>query len=188
MSLYIVSDHGQDQWLAYVDTENPGVYAYVANLGRFVFHKPLGQDFYWDRELDWTPVDTQTARKSITDGVIGKLDGRRHSDLLAKLDAETDQRSVEDVFGAQPVDDLNPSPQQQAEAKLKALASTRPGEWLTWKVYDRGRRQLASVAARDLRTGKVAAVRKSGLHINSRVTPTADGRIAVEIARTAEAI
>ncbi|QKT09329.1 hypothetical protein [Rhodococcus sp. W8901] len=65
-----------------------------------------------------------------------------------------------------------------------ALASTRPGEWLTWKLYDRGRRQLASVVARDLRTGKIAAVRKSFLHIDSRVTPTADGRLAVEIART----
>ncbi|MCD7051466.1 hypothetical protein LRS58_12105 [Rhodococcus sp. BH2-1] len=185
MSLYIVSDHGQDQWLAYVDTENPGVYAYVANLGRFVFHRPLGEDFYMDRELDWTPVDAKAARKTITDGVLGKLDGRRHSHFLTRLEAEPDQRSVEDVLGTQPVTDLNPTPQQQAEAKLKALASTRPGEWLTWKLYDRGRRQLASVAARDLRTGKIAAVRKSGLHIDSRVTPTADGRLAVEIARTA---
>lgn len=188
MSLYIVSDHGQDQWLAYVDTENPGVYAYVANLGRFVFHKPLGQDFYWDRELDWTPVDTAAARKTIAAGVLGKLDRRRHSDFLAELEAEPDQRSVEDVFGAQPVEDLTPSPQRQAEAKVKALANAGPGEWVTWKVYERGLRQRASVAARDLRTGKVAAVRKSGLHIDSRVTPTADGRIAVEISRTAEAV
>lgn len=102
MSLYIVSDDGQDQWLTYVDTENPGVYAYVANLGRFVFHKPLGQDFYWDRELDWAPVDTAAARKIITDGVLGKLDGHRHDALLSELEAEPDQRSVEDVFGASP--------------------------------------------------------------------------------------
>jgi len=36
-----------------------------------------------------------------------------------------------------------------------------------------------------LRIGKIAAVRKSGLHIDSRVTSTVDGRFAVEIARTA---
>ncbi|WP_186322377.1 MULTISPECIES: hypothetical protein [Nocardiaceae] len=57
MSLYVVSNNGRDVWLAYVDTENPGVYAYIPNLGRFVFNKSLGQDFYWDHEMGWTPVD-----------------------------------------------------------------------------------------------------------------------------------
>ena len=54
---------------------------------------------------------------------------------------------------------------------------------MTWKVYAPDRRHSATVAARDLRVGKVAAVAKSGLLINSRVTPTADGRYAVEISR-----
>ena len=56
MGFYVVGHEGRELWLAYVDTgsENPGAYAYVANLGRFVFHKSLGQDFHWDRELDWT--------------------------------------------------------------------------------------------------------------------------------------
>ena len=85
-----------------------------------------------------------------------------------------------------PSRDPVPTTRQQAEAEIKALAGARPGEWVTWKVYDRSRRQLASVVARDLRTGRIAAVRRSRLHIDSLVTPTADGRFVVEIARTAE--
>ncbi|MGO4205539.1 hypothetical protein AB4Z09_28160 [Rhodococcus sp. TAF43] len=113
MNLYIVSYLGQDQWLAYEGTEAARIYAYVSNLGRFVFHKPLGQDFHWDRELDWTPVDAQIARRIVTEGVLGRLDDCRHRDFLAKLAAEPDQRSIDDVFGAQPVDERKPSPREQ---------------------------------------------------------------------------
>ncbi len=85
MRLYVVGHEGREMWLAYVDTgsENPGVYAYVANFGRFVFHNSLGQDFHWDRSA----------------GAVGALDESRHDWLLAKLAAETDQRAVEDVLG-----------------------------------------------------------------------------------------
>ncbi len=109
MSLYIVGYLGQDQWLAYEDTEVARIYAYVPNLGRFVFHKPLGQDFCWDRELDWTPVDAQAARSIVTAGVLGELDGRRHGDLLAELTAEPDRRTLAEAFGAQSVADRTPS-------------------------------------------------------------------------------
>ena len=102
MGLYVVGHEGRELWLAYVDTgsENPGVYAYVANLGRFVFHKSLGQDFHWDRELDWTAVDEHTARTIISAGAVGALDESLHDWLLAELAAETDQRDVEDVLGS----------------------------------------------------------------------------------------
>ncbi|USI93020.1 hypothetical protein [Rhodococcus pyridinivorans] len=185
MSLYTVSYLGQDQWLAYEDTQAARIYAYVPNLGRFVLHRQLGQDFYWDNELDWTPVDAATGHALVEAGQLGKLDGRRHRDLLDELTAEPDRRSVDEVFGAQPVPERTPSPQEFAAAKVHALAAAAPGKWLTYKVYDRDKRKAASVAARDLRTGKIAAVRKSGLHIDSRVTSTVDGRFAVEIARTA---
>lgn len=185
MSLYTVSYLGQDQWLAYEDTQVARIYVYVPNLGRFVLHRQLGQDFYWDNELDWAPVDAATGHGIVEAGQLGKLDGRRHRDLLDELTAEPDHRSVDEVFGAQPVPERTPTPQEFAAAKVHALASAAPGQWLTYKVYDRDKRRTATVAARDLRTGKIAAVRKSGLHIDSRVTPTADGRLAVEIARTA---
>lgn len=184
MSLYVVSNRGRDVWLAYVDTEHPGVYAYIPNLGRFVFNKSLGQDFYWDREMNWTPVDTQTARKIVTDGELGKLDGRRHSHFLTKFEAETDQHSVEDVFGAQPVTDRTPTAREQTEAKLASLANAKPGEWIAYKTYPTDQRHRARVAANDIRQRKIAAVRKCGLHVDARVTPTVDGRITVEIART----
>src|SRR5690606_24864450 len=104
---------------------------------------------------------------------------------LDELTAEPDHKTLAEVFGAQPVAERTPSPQEFAAAKVNALANTEPGKWLTYKVYDRDKRRTATVAARDLRTGKIAAVRKSGLHIDSRVTSTVDGRFAVEIARTA---
>ena len=47
-----------------------------------------------------------------------------------------------------------PSPQEFAAAKVHALAAAAPGQWLTYKVYDRDKRKAASVAARDLRTGR----------------------------------
>ncbi|WP_241665977.1 hypothetical protein [Prescottella subtropica] len=109
MSLYIVGYLGRDQWLAYEDTEAARIYAYVPNLGRFVFHQSLGQDFYWDRELDWTPVDAQTACPITAAGVLGKLDGRRHDDLLAELTAEPDRRTLAEVFGARSVTDRTPN-------------------------------------------------------------------------------
>lgn len=185
MSLYTVSYLGQDQWLAYEDTQAARIYAYVPNLGRFVLHRQLGQDFYWDNELDWTPVDVAAGHALVEAGQLGKLDGRRHSDLLDELTAEPDRRSVDEVFGAQPVPERTPTAQEFAAAKVGALTRTAPGTWVTYKVYARDKRRLASVAARDLRTGKIAAVRKSGLRIDSRITATADGRLAVEIARTA---
>ncbi|MCB8914173.1 hypothetical protein KUG88_29215 [Rhodococcus rhodochrous] len=185
MSLYTVSYLGQDQWLTYEDTQVARIYAYVPNLGRFVLHRQLGQDFYWDNELDWTPVDAATGHGIIEAGQLGKLGGRRHRDLLDELTAEPDRRSVDEVFGAQPVPERTPTAQEFAAAKINALASAEPGTWVTYKVYGRDKRRVASVAARDLRTGKIAAVRKSGLHIDSRVTSTVDGRFAVEIARTA---
>lgn len=101
LGLYVIGHEGRDVWLAYVDTgsERPGVYACVANLGRFVFHKSLGQDFHWDRELDSTAVDEHTAHTVIAAGDLGALDESRHDWLLAKLAAETDQRTVADVLG-----------------------------------------------------------------------------------------
>lgn len=185
MSLYTVSYLDQDQWLAYEDTQAARIYAYVPNLDRFVLHRQLGEDFYWDNELDWTPVDAAAGHGIVDAGQLGRLDGRRHGALLDELTAETDCHTIDEVFGAQPVPARTPTPQEFAAAKVHALASTEPGKWLTYKVYASDSRRLASVAARDLRTGKIAAFSKSGLHIDSRVTPTADGRLAVEIARTA---
>ncbi|WP_350246552.1 hypothetical protein RBB84_19520 [Rhodococcus sp. D-6] len=186
MSLYTVSYLGQDQWLAYEDTQAARIYAYVPNLGRFVLHRQLGQDFYWDNELDWTPVDAAAGHGLVEAGQLGRLDGRRHRDLLDELTAESDCHTIDEVFGAQPVPERTPTPQEFAAAKANVLVRTEPGTWITYKVYASGDGHIARVAARDLGKGKVVAFKKCGLdHIRSRVTPTADGRLAVEIARTA---
>lgn len=183
MSLYIVSDFGKDRWVTYEDTELGRIYAWVPNLGRFVFHHALTQDYYWDREVVWTPTNATAARAIIDAGELGKLDARSHGDLLDMFTAEPDTRSVEDVLGAQPVAVSTPSPQRQAKAKVIAVKNAKPGEWITYKTYPHESRQAARVAANDLRKGKIAAVRDSGLAINSRVTETVGGQYAVQIAR-----
>ncbi|WP_280763377.1 hypothetical protein [Prescottella agglutinans] len=40
----------------------------------------------------------QAAREIVDAGALGALDDCRHHDFLAKLTAETDYRSVDDVF------------------------------------------------------------------------------------------
>ncbi len=100
------------------------------------------------------PVDAATGHGIVEAGQLGKLDGRRHRDLLDELTAEPDHKTLAEVFGAQPVTERTPSPQEFAAAKVNALTRTAPGTWLTYKVYDRDKRKAASVAARDLRTGR----------------------------------
>ncbi|MGU3586706.1 hypothetical protein ACLBYD_26510 [Rhodococcus sp. C26F] len=97
-----------------------------------MLHRQLGQDFYWDNELDWTPVGAAAGHSIVEAGQLGTLDGRRHRDLLDELTAEPDHRSVDEVFGAQPVPERTPSPQEFA-AKVNALASAEPGKWFTYK-------------------------------------------------------
>lgn len=186
MSLYVVSDFGTDQWLAYEDDTTTRIYAYSPNLGRFVFHRALTRDFYWGRELGWAPVEAAAARELVQAGVLGKIDRLQRRDFLNKLTEETDIRSVAEVLGAQPAQEQKPSPRRQAEAKIAIVGKAKPGQWTTYKKYPRERNHAAQVAARDLRTAKIAAVVKSGLTINSRVTETADGQLAVQITRVAQ--
>lgn len=63
----------------------------------------LGRDIYWDNEFDCTPVDAATGHALIEAGQLGDLDSRRHRDLLDEPTAEPDHRSVDEVFGAQPM-------------------------------------------------------------------------------------
>ncbi|MCT7293884.1 hypothetical protein NVV99_23545 [Rhodococcus sp. PAE-6] len=147
MSLCTVSYLDQDQRLAYEDTQAARIYAYVPNLGRFVPHPQLGRDFYWDNELDWTPIDAATGHGIVEVGQLGNLDGRRHSYLLDELTAEPDHKTLAEVFGAQPVPERTPSPQEFTAAKIHALASAAPGKWLTYKVYDRDKRKAARFVA-----------------------------------------
>lgn len=109
-----------------------------------------------------------------------------HCFLLAKLDAEPDRWSVGDVFGAQPVPGSGPDDASAGRSRDQG-PGRRPARGMGH--LEGLRPQPPPVGQRrrpDLRTGRIAAVRRSGLHIDSRVTPTVDGRFVVEIARTAE--
>lgn len=186
MSLYRVHSHdGRPIWLAYEDTETARIYVYVPNTGQFHHHRPLGADFYWDRELGYEALDTDTATELIAQGTLGKLDGRSHANLLADFRGDPQPLTVDAVIGAQPMDH-EPSPRQQAAAKAAQIAATAAGQWTTWKVYSSEARQRAYVAAHDLRVGKVKALRTAGVQlVDTRVTPTKDGRHAVQVTKKA---
>lgn len=184
MSLYLVESGGRPIWLVFEDTELARIYAYVPNTGLFHHHRPLGADFYWDRELTYTPIDATRAHEIIAAGVLGKLDGRSHADLIAAFQADPEPRGVAEVLGAQPIAH-QPSRTKQARAKAAQIAASSPGQWFTWRLYPRDSRQRAYVAAHDLRAGKVKALGNAGVRVDVRVTPTQDGRLAVQVTTAA---
>jgi len=72
---------------------------------------------------------------------------------------------------------------QQAAAIAGRVKDTAPGEWVTWKTYPAERKQLAYVAANDLRKGRVRALVAQAGEVDSRVLPAGDGSLLVQVSR-----
>jgi hypothetical protein len=90
VDFYRVRGYGQDLWVAFEGGDGSGVYAWIPNLHRFVYHGALGTDFYWDRELDWRPIEPEMAYTLAWRKEIGDLSQLRNLDLLEKLNDEQD--------------------------------------------------------------------------------------------------
>lgn len=80
MSFYLVKDSElpEPSWLAWEDTDTHELYVYVPNLGAFVRHDSLRNDFYWDMEMEYRPVDADEAVRVVEAGAVGKLDARTY--------------------------------------------------------------------------------------------------------------
>ena len=176
MNLYLVRNAaGTPVWIVHEDNEMR-IWTYVQNTGKFHLNQALYRDFYFDHTNTYTPISVDAALQHINKG-IGKLDARTLGHLIKRFEADPAARPIEDVLGTTPV----PSARQQAAARAKALQQAPAGTWMTWKSYPRARTQLASVAAYDLRSGKVKSVSKLG-PVETRLEYESDGSINVMVA------
>lgn len=183
MSFYVVINPTtrSELWLAWEDLDNSWIYAYVPNLGTFVRHDALAQDFYWDMDLTYRPVEVGEAAGLVEQNMIGKLDARTYQKaVLDRLQAVPEQKAPADLLG--PVRTVTQiSTRQAAAARADRLRHAAPGEWVTWKKYSPEHRQRAYVAANNLRTGKIRAL--DGLSIETRIDVEQSGQLVVLVAQ-----
>lgn len=179
MTLYLVSDGDREVWVAYQD-DKARMWAYDGHTGDFHLSEPLYQDFFWEKENQYTAIDDAQARKAIARGV-GKYDLRKLGWLRErhKSAGREDRLSPEQVLAVVAV---TPSKEQVAKAKADALSTATPGAWITWKRYAKEKRSSADVMASDLRRGKIKAIDRLDMDVVVRVRPSGDA-LVVEISK-----
>lgn len=185
MSLYLVRDPDtqQEVWLAWVDTANVRVYTWIPNLDRFVMNSGLAQDFYRENEMRYEVVDDAGARAAMA-AEVGKIDLRSRRWMVDQFAQSPFSRTADEVLAAA-VPSTRAGVRQQAAAIAGRVKDAAPGEWVTWKTYPADRKQLAYVAANDLRKGRVRALAAQAGEVDSRVLPAGDGSLLVQVSRIA---
>lgn len=182
MNLFLVTDEtGRERWVAYEDTIAEHLYVYVANTEAFHRNDSVGVDYYYDQRLTYEPIDVPTAAAKIAEG-LGRIDARKAGWLAERYRADQDSRSVESVLGARTVEPRSARARAQRFAQL--LGAAKPGVWVTYKAYPAASRQLAHVAAYDVRQGNVRAIAKLG-PVRTQVVDGPDGQVEVQVARAA---
>lgn len=172
-SFLLASINGATTWIA-METEDGQLYSYVPNTGRFHANRGLTHDRYIDQEGNYLEISPERARELVDAGDIGRIDGRRNRDLLARYQA--DPESVD------PATILPPSPHPSAASRAALLEQAPEGEWVTWQTYPRLQKQRAHVAANDIRTGRIRALESIG-PIEVRVRPLEADTYVVEVRR-----
>lgn len=186
MNFYLVTnpDTNTDLWLAWEDTAEVRIYAYSPNLGAFVQHNGLAEDFYRDMELTWKAVDADAAARIVAEGQVGKLDARTHQRaVLDWLQTVEHRKDPAELLGSSRVKPMEISPRRAATARAERVRAAAPGVWLTWKQYPVEHKQRAYVAAHDLRAGKIKAL--AGVPIAVRLAETDQGQVLVQVTRPA---
>lgn len=177
MNLYLVRNAaGTPVWIAHEDNEMR-IWTYMQNTGKFHLNQGLYRDFYFEHANTYAPISVDTALEQIAEGV-GKLDTRTLGHLVKRFEADPAARTIEDVLGSTPV----PTVRQQAAARAKALEQAPAGTWMTWKSYRRADKQLAHVAANNLRNGKIKIINKLG-PVDARLEDDANDTVNVLVAR-----
>jgi len=187
MSFYVVTnpDTGNDVWLAWEDTAEVRIYAYSPNLGAFVRHNSLAEDFYRDMELQYRPIDVDEAVRIVAEGRLGKLDARTHQrEVLDWLKSIQDRKDPAELLAGSQLRPATLSPRQAAKARAAKVAAAPPGQWVTWKSYASERRQLSYVAVNDIRTGKVKGLAELGVEV--RNVQDERGQYLVQVRRPAK--
>ncbi len=177
---YLVKDGPRTVTLA---AERDGkLYAFVPNVGSFVYNKPMSVDFQIDRGMNYEPVSTDTATSIVRAGAIGEIDESANGFLLDQMRTETRRIEPDQLLGANASTGYElPSP-QFANVVAELLRSTPVGRWVTYVVYPRPARQIASKLVNDLRSGLVPAF--SDIPLVSRVRDSTNDDQVVEVSRT----
>lgn len=184
MTFYVVTNPhtSTEVWLAWEDTAEVLIYTYVPNLGAFVRNSGLYQDFYWDMEANYRPVDAEEAARIVEEGRVGRLDARTHQRaLLDRLSKIEDRKDPGELLGGSRVRPAAVSPRMAAAARAERVRSSAPGMWVTWKHYPSEHKQRAYQAATDLRGRKVKAL--AGIPIEVRLARDDQGRVLVQVCR-----
>lgn len=182
MNLFLVTDEtGRERWVAYEDPIAEHLFVYVANTGAFHRNDSVGVDYYYDQRLTYEPIDVARAAAKIAEG-LGRIDERKAGWLAERYRADQHSRSVESVLGARSVEPQSARARAQRFAQL--LGAAKPGVWVTYKAYPAVSRQLAHVAAYDVRQGNVRAIAKLG-PVLTQVVDGPGGQVEVQVARAA---
>lgn len=112
---------------------------------------------------------------------VGRAAPSRRRGPAARRLGNPDARTVASVLG-EPAQLRVITPKARAARFARTLTAAKKGVWVTYKAYPAESRQLAHVAAHDLRKGKVRALALAG-PIDVRVADAPDGRVAVQVAR-----
>ena len=178
MNLYLVKNpEGTPVWVAYENSDGQ-FYSYVQNTGTFHFNAGLYEDYYYDQRMIFEPITVAAADAAIRAGT-GHLDPTTRAFDIARYQDEADAIPIEQILGHRPTP--TPTTAEQAAARARALAAAPIGQWLTWKTYPKGKKQLAHVAVTDIRKGKIRVLRELG-ELTARVKDDGD-EVQVLVAR-----
>ena len=151
------------------------IYVYDHHTKEFHVNEGLWQDYYFDQEMCFTPIDAASARESI-EARVGWFDARKNPWLHERI-TEAKAISTEEALGAPRV----PSGAQRLARRVEDLQVAGPGVPITWALYGPEKRAAAYMAASNLRRGKVAALRENGLVVDASVVTEANGSFRVDV-------
>lgn len=184
MSFYVVKDSelADPSWLAWEDTDNAVLYAFVPNLGAFVRHDTLRNDFYWDMEMEYRPADVDEAARIVEAGAVGRLDARTYQKgVLDRLSKIQDRKAPTELLVGSRLRPATISARRAAIARAKRVSQAAPGQWVTWKKYSPEHKQRAYVAANNLRNGKIKAL--ADVPIEVKLAEDEQGSVLVLVTR-----
>mgnify|MGYP003383469802 CR=1 FL=1 len=174
----ITKTSGEFVWLAILDEDTKRFWVYDFDTKAFHMNKWLTLDYEIDRVLEYVGIDRAQAIDIVTTR-------DRKIDKRTRMEHQADDVSVPlaEVLGDAGV----PSARSLTRIKAEGIANSRPGTWVTWKIYSPNQEQTARVAASDIRTGKVKTITKLAGPVETRTVKHDDGEIEVQVRRIARA-
>lgn len=174
----ITKRSGEFVWLAILDEASQRFWVYDFDTKKFHMNKWLTVDYEIDRELEYAGIDKRRAVEIVT-----TYDRKIDRSVRAEHKADLGAVPASEVLG----DDGVPDARSVTRLKAQSVAGSKPGTWVTWKIYSYNQAQTARVAASDLRNGKIKTVTKIAGPVDARVVQHDDGDIEVQVSHARQA-